>query len=93
MSAAVTAEQLDAAASRPTGRQRAGANLSGRPAEVLTGYRATLESADLSANARRGYDSRVAGFLDWLAPGPDLGADARGPELARVCWLHPRRCG
>lgn len=28
-----------------------------------------------SDNARRGYRSRVAGFLDWLSAGPDLGAD------------------
>jgi hypothetical protein len=42
---------------------------------VLAGYRAALESADLSDSARRGYGSRIAGFLDWLATGPDLGVD------------------
>jgi site-specific recombinase XerD len=61
-------------AARPARRQ-AGAGLSGSLAEVLTGYRAALAEADLSDNARRGYGSRVAGFLDWLGTGPDLGAD------------------
>lgn len=56
--------------------RRAGAALSGRPAEVLSDYRAALATADLSDNARRGYASRVAGFLDWLDTGPDLGIEA-----------------
>jgi site-specific recombinase XerD len=50
---------------------RTGAALSGRLAEVLASYRAALVSTDLSRHARRGYASRVAGFLDWLAAGPD----------------------
>lgn len=79
MSTAVTTEQSDSPEEAPSGRRRAGANLSGRLAEVLTGYRAALDSADLSGNARRGYGSRVAGFLDWLATGPDLGGDVGDP--------------
>jgi hypothetical protein len=42
---------------------------------VLSDYRAALATAALSPHARRGYASRVAGFLDWLDTGPDLGAD------------------
>lgn len=51
--------------------RRAGASLTGRPAEVLADYRDALTTAPLSEHARRGYASRVAGFLDWLATGPD----------------------
>lgn len=60
--------------------RRAGATLSGRLAEVLAGYRSALVTADLSEHARRGYASRVAGFLDWLAADPDLAAE--GDPLA-----------
>lgn len=65
----------------PRRDRRAGAALSGRLAEVLSGYRAALTAADLSSNARRGYASRVARFLDWLDTGPDLGAE--GDPLAQ----------
>jgi integrase len=75
VSTVVTTEQTDAPQPVPAGRRRAGAGLSGRLAEVLAGYRAALETADLSDSARRGYGSRVAGFLDWMATGPDLGSD------------------
>lgn len=37
---------------------------------VLADYRAALEQAGLSAQTRRGYTSRVAGFLTWLAATP-----------------------
>jgi site-specific recombinase XerD len=65
--------------------RRVGAGLSGRLAEVLPGYRAALASAALSDNARRGYASRVAGFLDWLDACPDPGteADPLGQPAAR----------
>jgi hypothetical protein len=77
VSAAVTAEQSgEPEPVDPATRRRADAELSGRLAETLTAYRAALAEADLSENARRSYGSRVAGFLDWLATGADLGADA-----------------
>jgi hypothetical protein len=82
VSTTVTTDQADAEPS-PAGRRRAGAILSGRLATTLTDYRAALESADLSANARRGYGSRVAGFLDWLATGPDLDGDPLTLPAAR----------
>jgi len=65
----------DTANAEPTRGRRAGATLSGRLATVLSDYRAALATAALSPHARRGYASRVAGFLDWLDTGPDLGAD------------------
>ncbi|MGN9847206.1 phage integrase N-terminal SAM-like domain-containing protein [Nonomuraea sp. H19] len=34
---------------------------------MLADYRAALERADLSDDARRAYASRVSGFLHWLA--------------------------
>lgn len=56
----------------PARRRRAGATLTGRRATVLAAYRVALDKTDLSEHARRAYGSRVAGFLDWLATGPDL---------------------
>lgn len=53
----------------------AGTALTGRWAQVLGDYRTALARADLSEHARRGYAGRVAGFLGWLAAGPDLGAE------------------
>jgi integrase/recombinase XerC len=49
--------------------------LTGPWADVASEYRAALERADLSPHARRGYASRVAGYLAWLEAGPDLGSD------------------
>jgi site-specific recombinase XerD len=62
-------------------RRRAGTGLTGRWAEVLSGYRAALDRADLSDHARRGYAARVAGFLEWLAAGVDLDLDGAGDPL------------
>lgn len=74
MSAAATGQSGEPEPADSAARRRAGVGLSGRLAEMLTGYRAALAAADLSDNARCGYGSRVAGFLDWLATGPDLAA-------------------
>lgn len=59
----------------PRRRRRAGDEMTGRWAEILAGYRAALERADISDHARRGYANRVAGFLEWLADGTDLEVD------------------
>lgn len=68
----------DATDERPHQRSRrpsADAALTGRLVTVLEDYRAALTTAALSDNARRGYGSRVAGFLEWLATRPEPDAD------------------
>jgi integrase len=75
VSAVATAEQSGEPEPVKAARRRAGTALTGPLAETLTAYRGALAEADLSDNARRGYGSRVAGFLDWLDTGPDLGVD------------------
>jgi site-specific recombinase XerD len=70
-----------ASSAGPRADRRAAVALSVGLARVLSGYRAALAEADLSLNTRRSYASRVAGFLDWLDTGPDLGAE--GDPLAQ----------
>lgn len=43
--------------------------------DVLADYRDALAKADLSEHSRRGYASRIAGYLSWLAKGPDIAAE------------------
>lgn len=50
------------------------ASPTGPLATVLSDYAATLARASLAENTRRGYTTRVAGFLYWLEGGPDLTA-------------------
>ncbi len=84
MSTAVATEptgEPDPAPAERIPARRVGTSLSGRLAEVLSRYRTALAEADLSDNARRGYVSRGAGFLDWLATGTDIADD--GDPLAQ----------
>jgi site-specific recombinase XerD len=59
------------------------ARLTERWATVLDDYEADLAGSDLSENSRRGYASRIAGYLSWLAVGQDRTTD--GDPLADPC--------